>query len=120
MALNGFSILLFVPLVQEVLVAIKRTIYTAFYPLILRLQLSHNTFENKVYYDLATTLYYLSNKERKLTNRPEVIWVARGGAMGPMIKMPLIEMPPMIKRMTTKPIVYSISVSFRIYAYNSI
>ena len=29
---------------------------------------------------------------------------------------PSFEMPPMIKRMTTKPIVYSISVSFSIFA----
>ena len=33
---------------------------------------------------------------------------------------PPIEPPPIIKRMTTKPISYSVSVSFRIFAYNSI
>ena len=64
MALNGFSALQFVPAASKVLPEIKRTIYTAFSPLILRLKLSHNAIENKVYYDLATTLYYFSNKER--------------------------------------------------------
>ena len=32
---------------------------------------------------------------------------------------PLIEIPPLIKKMTAKPIAYSISVSFRIFAYTS-
>ena len=36
----------------------NKTIYTALCTLILRLKLSHNAFENKVYCDLATTLYY--------------------------------------------------------------
>ena len=36
MALNGFSAVLFVPLATEVLAKIKRTTYTSFYPLILR------------------------------------------------------------------------------------
>ena len=37
----------------------NKTIYTAFCPLILRVNLSHNAIENKVYYDLAITLYYV-------------------------------------------------------------
>ena len=40
MALNGFSVLLFVPPAPDVLTEIKRIIYTAFYPLILRLEIS--------------------------------------------------------------------------------
>ena len=63
MDLNGFSVLLFVPAAPEALAETKRTIYC---PLILRLELSHTAIENKVYYDLAATLYryYFSNKER--------------------------------------------------------
>ena len=79
MALNGFSVLLLVPAAPKVLAEIKRTIYTAFCPLILRLKLLHNAIKNEVYYDLATTLCYFSNKERKRIDRPEVINVARGG-----------------------------------------
>ena len=77
--LNGFSILLFVPPASEVLAELKRTIYTAFFPLIIQSQPKHNALENKVYYGLATTLYYFSNKERKRIERPEVIGVAMGG-----------------------------------------
>ena len=54
MALNGFSVLLFVPPSPEVLAELKRAIYTAFCPLIIRLELSHNAIENKAHYDLAT------------------------------------------------------------------
>ena len=54
MALNGFSVLLFVPAAPEVLAEIKRTIYTAFCPLDLLLKISHNAILNKVHYDLAT------------------------------------------------------------------
>ena len=61
MALNSFSVLQFVPLALKVFAEMKRTIYTAFYPLILRLELSHSAIKNKVYYDLDTTLYYFSN-----------------------------------------------------------
>ena len=39
MALNGFSVLLFVPSAPEVLTEITRIIYTAFYPLIYQLEL---------------------------------------------------------------------------------
>ena len=73
MALNGFSVLLFVSAATEVLTEIKRTIYIVFCPFILRLELSYNAIENKVYYDLATTLYYFSNKERKRIDKPEVM-----------------------------------------------
>ena len=48
-----------------ILAEIKRNIYTAFYPLILRLELSHNSIESKVYFDFAPALYYFLNKERK-------------------------------------------------------
>ena len=65
MALNGFGVLLFVSPAPDVLAEIKRTIYTAFYPRIFRLELSHNAIENKVYYDLASLFYYFLNKERK-------------------------------------------------------
>ena len=75
MALNGFGVLLFVPPAPEILAETKRTIYTAFYPYILRLELSHNAIENK----LATTLYNFSNKERKRIDWPEVKCVAKGG-----------------------------------------
>ena len=77
MALNGFSVLLFVPPAPEALAEIKRTIYIAFYTLIFRLELSLSAIENKVYYDLATTLYYFSNEKRERIGRPEVI--AKGG-----------------------------------------
>ena len=40
MALNGFSVLLFVPFAPEVLTGIKKIIYCAFNPLIHRLELS--------------------------------------------------------------------------------
>ena len=83
MALNGFSVLLLVSAVREVLVEIKSAIYTAFCPLIVRLKLSHNAIENKVYYDLATTLYYFSNKERERIDRPEVIGEVKRGDRGP-------------------------------------
>ena len=62
--LNGFGVMLFVPPSLEVLAEVKRTVYIAFYPLILRFELSHNSVENTVYYDLAATLYYFLNKER--------------------------------------------------------
>ena len=71
MAMNGFSVLLFVPPALEVSAEIKGTVCTAFYTLIFRLELSH--IENKVYYGFGTTLYYFSNKERKRIDRPEVI-----------------------------------------------
>ena len=62
MAPNSFSVLLFVPHAPEILEAIKRSIYTAFYSLIVRSKLlhnnNHNAVENKVYYDLATSLYH--------------------------------------------------------------
>ena len=101
MALNDFSVLLFVPAAPKVLAEIKRAIYTAYRPLILRLKLSHNAIENKVYYDLATTLYYFSNKERKQIDRPEVIGVVKGEEGKPLA----IERPPVIERMTTNLIV---------------
>ena len=116
MALNGFSVLLFAPPASEVLSELKRTIYTAFCPFIIRLELPHNALEKKVYYDLANTLYYFSNKERKRIGRPEVKGIAKWEGSSPL---PPFEMPPMIKRRMTKPVVYSISVSFSIFAYNS-
>ena len=58
MVLNGSSVLLFVPTASQVLVEIERTYYPSFCPLILRLELSPSAIKNKVYYDLATTLYY--------------------------------------------------------------
>ena len=71
MALNGFSVLLFVPPAPEVLEGIKKTVYTAFYLLIFQRELSHNVIENKIYYDLATTLYYFFQirKENELTGQ---------------------------------------------------
>ena len=81
MALSDFNVLLFVSPAAEVLAETKRTIYTAFYLVILRLELSHNAIKNKVYYDLATTLYYFSNKERKRVDRPEVV-----GALPPHLR----------------------------------
>ena len=82
MALNGFSVLLFVPTAPELLAEIQRTIYIAFFPLIYRLELLHNTIENKVYYDLATTFYCFSNRERKRIDRSKDTGVAKGGARG--------------------------------------
>ena len=78
-ALKSFSVLLFVPPAPKVLTEIKRTIYTAFSPLIVQLKFSQNAIENKGYNDLATALCYFSNKERKQIDRPEVIGVAKGG-----------------------------------------
>ena len=114
---NGFSALLFVPPAPKVLAEIKSTPCTAFYPFILRLELSHSGIENKVYYDLATTEYYFSNKERKRNDRPEVIGVERR-VEGQRARPP-IEMALMIKRISTKLIAYSILVSCRIFAYKS-
>ena len=79
MALNGVSGLLLASNAPQVLAEIKRAIYTAFGPLIFRLKLSHNTIDGKVYLDLATTLYYFSNKEKKRIDWPEVISEAKGG-----------------------------------------
>ena len=59
MALNSFSVLLFVPSAPEVLAEIKRTVYTAFYLLIRQLELFHNAIKNKVYYDLAIPHYII-------------------------------------------------------------
>ena len=78
MALSGFGVLLLVLAALEVLAEIKRAIVTAFCPLILRLKVLHNAIKNKVYYDLAATLYYFSNKEKKRIDRPEVIDEAKG------------------------------------------
>ena len=81
--MNGFSVLLLIPPATEILAEIKRTIYTAFYSLVLRLKLSHNAIKNKVYYNLATTCYF-SNKEKKRIDRPEVNSVDKGkGGRGP-------------------------------------
>ena len=55
-------------------------------------------------------------RKKKRIDRSEVIGEAKGGARGPH---PPIQMSPMIERVTTKPIVYSASVSFSIFAYNS-
>ena len=109
---------MFVPAALEVVAEIKRTIYTAFCPLILRLELSHNAIENKVNYDLAITLTYISNKERKQIDRREVIGVANGegGAGGLLFSK---WNAPTIKRMTTKSIVHSIWVFFSIFVYSS-
>ena len=55
----------------------------------------------------------------KRIDRPEVIGVAReGGSKWPALPLSLTEVQSMIKRMTTEPI-YSISVPFKIFAYNS-
>ena len=64
MALDGFSVLLPVPPAPEVLAVLKQTIYTAFCTLNVRLEFSHNAIENKVYYGLATTLYYFQIRKR--------------------------------------------------------
>ena len=117
MALNRFSVLLFEPPPPKVSAEIKRTLYTTFYSFIFQLEVSHSAIESKVYYCLDITLYYFSKKERKQIDTPEVIGVAKGG--GDIRPAPLIDMPPMIKRMTTKPAVYSTLVSFRIFEYNS-
>ena len=69
---------------------------------------SHNAIENKVYYDLAITLRYFSNKERKQIDKPEIIAAAKRGTRGPASP---VEKPPMVKMMPTKPVFYSISVS---------
>ena len=73
MALNDFSVLLFIPATPKVLAEIKKTIYAAFCPLILRLKLSHNAIKNKVYYDLATTTVHCTifqiRKGSKLTGQ---------------------------------------------------
>ena len=58
---------------------IKRTIYTVFCLFNLRLEFSHNAIEIKIYYELATTLYYFLNNEGKRIDRQEVIGVAKGG-----------------------------------------
>ena len=78
-ALNRFNVLLLVPPEPEVLAEIKRTVYIAFYPLILRLKVSHNFIEHNVYYGLAATLYYFLNKEKKEIDRSEDINVVKGG-----------------------------------------
>ena len=85
MAQYGFNALLFVPSAPEVLAEIKRTIYTAFRTLILRLELSHDAIENKVDYDLATTLYNFSNTERKQIDSPEVKCLAKKRKGAPSI-----------------------------------
>ena len=48
MALNGFSVLLFVPAAAKILAEKKRTIYFTFCSLLLRLELSYNPNKNKV------------------------------------------------------------------------
>ena len=48
------------------------------------IRVSQNAIDNKGYYDVATTLYYFSNKERKRIDRPKVIGVAKGVAGGPL------------------------------------
>ena len=78
-----------------------------------RLKFLYIAIKNKVYYDLATILYYFSNKEGKQIDRQEVIGEAKGGPPPP------IEILPMIKRVTTKPIIYSALISYSILEYNS-
>ena len=53
MAVNDFSVLLFVPSEPEVSAETKITILYSFLPLILRLDLSHNAISDTIYYDLA-------------------------------------------------------------------
>ena len=77
MALNGFSVLLFVSAAPKLFAGNKKNfIYYAFCLLLLQLQFSHSAIENKVCYDLTTALYHFSNKARKQIDRPEVIGVA--------------------------------------------
>ena len=59
MALNEFSVLLLVSAAPEVFAELKGAIYTVFCALILRLKLSHNTIENKVYNDLWLPHYII-------------------------------------------------------------
>ena len=59
------NILLFVPAAPKVLAEIKRTIYTAFCPLILRLELSHKAIENEVYYMTWRLDYHIIFQKRK-------------------------------------------------------
>ena len=97
---NGFSVLLFVPPAPKVLAEIKRIVYSAFCPLILQFDFSHYFIENKVYYDMAWLPHYIIfqiNKEYKI-DRPELIGLAKGRRR----LLPLIEIPPVIKRMTTE------------------
>ena len=115
--MNGFHVLLSVPAAPEVLAEIKRTIYSAFCPFLLRLEFSHYmTFKIKFTITwLSHSIFFHIRKGNKI-DRPEAIGVVKGGS-GPVAL--LIEMPPMIKRMTTKPIIYSVSLSFSIFAYKS-
>ena len=65
MALNGVSVLLFVPAASEVLAEIKKNYVHYASPLIIRLELSLNAIENKVYYDLTYITHYIIFHERK-------------------------------------------------------
>ena len=77
MVLNGFSVLLFVPPAPEVVAEIKRTMYTAFHPPVSDQSFHAVPLKIRFYYDLDTTFYYFSNEEKKRTDRPEVIGVAK-------------------------------------------
>ena len=68
MALNGFSVLLFVPSAPEVVAEIKE-LFTVhwFYLLILRLELLHNAIKNDIYYD--TFIIFQIRKESELTGQ---------------------------------------------------
>ena len=59
------NVLQFVPAATKVLAEIKRTIYTAFCPLIFRLELLHKAIENEVYY-MTWLPHYFSNKEKEM------------------------------------------------------
>ena len=70
MALNGLSTLLFVPAALEVLAEKKKNNLYCILPLIVRLELSHNAIENKIYFALRYTSYYFQiGKRNELTGQ---------------------------------------------------
>ena len=99
--------MLFVPAALEVLAKIKRTTYTASCHFSLRLELSHNAVKNKVCYVLAVSLYYSLNKKTNLKARSHRCSQKKcKGPAPPQLNATII------KNVTTKPIVYLISVFF--------
>ena len=98
MALNGFSVMLFVPAAPEVLAEAKRTIYAAFCLLILQFKLATTTLKIKftMTYWLLHNIIFQIKKRNDCQARSHSC--SKGEGRETAGQQPPIEMPSMIKK----------------------